>query len=178
MGRRGRAGGRDSPPGNENEDGHGQDDPDLEAPGGHPGASSYDIDGEKYPATAYVFGNEVGQRINDVKTAWLATCKRAKITDLRLHDLRREAGSRWLDGGVALHTVRDWLGHTSVAQTSTYLPTTAKTSHDAMRRFEAVRAESGRTSKNDHRGSGQAVPPAGYGASQSTPDSRTEHGPH
>ncbi|MEX2663810.1 MAG: tyrosine-type recombinase/integrase, partial [Vicinamibacterales bacterium] len=53
------------------------------------------------------------------------------------HDLRREAGSRWLDGGVPLHTIRDWLGHTNIAQTSTYLAGTATTQHDAMTRFEA-----------------------------------------
>jgi integrase len=30
--------------------------------------------------------------------------------DLNFHDLRREAGSRWLDGGVPLHRVQMWLG--------------------------------------------------------------------
>jgi len=41
--------------------------------------------------------------------------------DLHYHDLGREPGSRWLERGVDLHTVRDWLGHTSIEQTSTYL---------------------------------------------------------
>ena len=45
-------------------------------------------------------------------------------------DLRREAGSRWLEGGVPLHTIRDWLGHTSIAQTSTYLAGTMQTQRD------------------------------------------------
>ena len=58
------------------------------------------------------------------------------LIDLHFHDLRREAGSRWLEGGVPLHTVRDWLGHTSIAQTSTYLASTMKTQHDAMQRYE------------------------------------------
>ena len=44
--------------------------------------------------------------------------------DLHFHDLRREAGSRWLEGGVPLHTVKDWLGHTNISQTSTYLNAT------------------------------------------------------
>ena len=35
--------------------------------------------------------------------------------------------------------VRDWLGHTSVAQTSTYLATTTKAQHDFMRRFDERR---------------------------------------
>jgi integrase len=114
-------------------------------------------DGEPLPDEAYVFGNEIGQRVESPKRAWqtavlkshgltpayTATCNltpesRAALDgiDLHFHDLRREAGSRWLEGGVPLHTIRDWLGHTSIAQTSTYLAGTAKTQHDAMRQYE------------------------------------------
>ena len=76
------------------------------------------------------------------ETANLTPESRAALNaiDLHFHDLRREAGSRWLDGGVPLHTIRDWLGHTNIAQTSTYLAGTATTQHDAMTRFEAHRA--------------------------------------
>lgn len=95
--------------------------------------------GEPHPPSARVFGNEIGQRVGSIKTAWHAACKRATIEGLHFHDLRREAGSRWLDGGVPLQVVRDWLGHTSVAQTSTYLATTLQSQHDAMRRFNAHR---------------------------------------
>ena len=56
--------------------------------------------------------------------------------NLHFHDLRREAGSRWLDGGVPLHVVRDWLGHSNISQTSTYLSGTAQTQHDAMAAYE------------------------------------------
>jgi integrase len=95
--------------------------------------------GEEHPPTAYAYGNEIGQRVLDVKTAWNAACRRAEISDLHFHDLRRESGSRWLEGGVALHIVKDWLGHTSVAQTSTYLASTLQTGHEAMRRFDELR---------------------------------------
>ncbi len=61
--------------------------------------------------------------LKPLATAVLTSASRALLTavDLNFHDLRREAGSRWLEGGVPLHTVRDWLGHTSVAQTSVVL---------------------------------------------------------
>jgi integrase len=74
-----------------------------------------------------------------VKTANLSPEARAVLAkiDLHFHDLRREAGSRWLEGGVPLHTVRSWLGHTNIAQTSTYLSGTLTTEHEAMRRFES-----------------------------------------
>jgi hypothetical protein len=40
---------------------------------------------------------------------------------------------------VPLHTIRGWLGPTSIAQTSTYLAGTIRTQHDAMTQFEARR---------------------------------------
>jgi integrase len=96
--------------------------------------------GELHGPQAYVFGNEIGQRRGSIKTAWRLACRRANIVDLHFHDLRREAGSRWLDGGVPLHVVRDWLGHTTISQTSTYLESTLMGQHDAMRRFEQARS--------------------------------------
>jgi hypothetical protein len=35
--------------------------------------------------------------------------------------------------------IRDWLGHSNIAQTSTYLGSTIQGQHDAMRRFEERR---------------------------------------
>jgi integrase len=90
-------------------------------------------DGTPHPGTAYLFGNEIGQRVTTVKTAWRLACKRARIEGLHFHDLRREAGSRWLEGGVPLHTVRAWLGHSNISQTSTYFATTFEAQHDVMR---------------------------------------------
>lgn len=121
----------------------------------------FDPAGEPLRAQAYVFGNAIGQQVSDVSRAWetavlkahghkptvtktgsLTLAARASLeaVDLHFHDLRREAGSRWLEGGVPLHIVRDWLGHTNIAQTSTYLAGTLKTQHDAMAQFEARRA--------------------------------------
>jgi integrase len=85
-----------------------------------------DPSGEPMPPNAYVFGNEIGQRITSIKTAWGAARRRAAISDLHFHDLRREAGSRWLEGGVPLQMIRDWLGHSNIAQTSTYLGAQSK----------------------------------------------------
>ena len=58
---------------------------------------------------------------------------------LVVHDLRREAGSRWMDAGVPLATIQRWLGHTNIAQTSTYLAGTSASEHDAMRQYEERR---------------------------------------
>src|SRR5438067_1940461 len=58
-----------------------------------------------------------------VKTPTLPPQSRKELAeiDFPFHDRRREAGSRWWEGGVPLHPVRAWLGHTSIAQTSTSL---------------------------------------------------------
>lgn len=56
-------------------------------------------DGKEFGPDAYVFGNEVGERIGTIKTAWRAACRRAGIKDLHFHDLRREFASRLLEYG-------------------------------------------------------------------------------
>jgi len=119
---------------------------------------AFDPNGQSFAADKYVFGNAVGQRILSIKRGWMTAVLKAngieaKYNDkanlssesraafaeinLHVHDLRREAGSRWLEGGVSLLTCRDWLGHQSIAQTSVYLSGTAQTQHDAMTAFEA-----------------------------------------
>jgi integrase len=120
----------------------------------------FDPAGEPLPLSAYVFGNAIGQHVDSTKRAWVTavlkahgynvtltkTCNLAPESraaldtiDLHFHDLRREAGSRWLEGGVPLLTVRDWLGHSNIAQTSTYLAGTIQTQHDAMTQYEQRR---------------------------------------
>jgi hypothetical protein len=66
-----------------------------------------------------------------------AACREQfKAIDLHFHDLRREAGSRWMDAGVPLSTIQKWLGHANIAQTSTYLAATGGGDADAMQRYE------------------------------------------
>lgn len=122
----------------------------------------HDPAGEPLPPESFVFGTEIGSRIADVGRAWdtailkshghtptytatanLSAESRAALQtiDLHFHDLRREAGSRWLEGGVPLHIIRDWMGHTSIAQTSTYLAGTMTTQHNAMAQFDATRLQ-------------------------------------
>lgn len=121
----------------------------------------YDPAGHPHPLSAYVFGTPIGTRLLNFGRAWYTAVlkshgytptysKTANLTpesraalreiDLHFHDLRREAGSRWLDLGVPLHTIRDWLGHTNITQTSTYLSGTQQTQHNAMRQFEERKA--------------------------------------
>lgn len=96
----------------------------------------HDPAGEPLPTDAFVFGDEIGRRRHTVRGAWILTCKRAKIVGLHFHDLRREAGSRWMDAGVPLAMIQRWLGHHNISQTSTYLAATGGGDADAMAAFE------------------------------------------
>ena len=101
--------------------------------------------GEDHLQDAYVFGTATGERLLGFKRAWLTAVLKThgqtpeyvaganlspasraalKEIDLHFHDLRREAGSRWLDAGLPLHQIQTWLGHTNISQTSTYLAVT------------------------------------------------------
>lgn len=92
--------------------------------------------GDPLPPDAFVFGDEIGRRRGSVKTAWRFACQRARIEGLHFHDLRREAGSRWMDAGVPLATIQRWLGHHNISQTSKYLAASLGGDVDEMRAFE------------------------------------------
>jgi len=96
-----------------------------------------DPEGKDHEPDAHVFGNEVGEPIASIKTAWRATCRRAGIRGLHFHDLRREFGSRLLESGAAQHDVRDFLGHANITTTSRYLKSTPLRLERALAALEA-----------------------------------------
>ena len=59
-----------------------------------------------------------------------------RAIDLHFHDLRHEAGSRWLEAGMPIHHVKQLLGHASIGTTDTYLNSTRIGLQEAMRRAE------------------------------------------
>jgi hypothetical protein len=117
--------------------------------------------GREYPATAHVFG-VLGERVASIKKAWESCVPRAhghepkwakggklaegsraalRAIDLHFHDLRHEAGSRWLEGGWPLHHVRAMLGHANISQTDTYLNAARMGLHESMQRYDAARCK-------------------------------------
>jgi integrase len=119
-----------------------------------------DPDGQAHPPKAYVFGDDTGARVRSVKTAWANAVLKAhgvepkrerngKLTgecqrqlaeiDLNFHDLRREAGSRMLEGAMPPNIVQAFLDHANLSTTSRYLKVTKIGMHSALKHFEEAR---------------------------------------
>ena len=118
----------------------------------------HDPAGHSFGPSVFVFGNQVGRRVSSPKKAWETAVLKAhghtprwtkrsnclapesqaayaKI-DLRFHDLRHEAGSRWLEAGMPLHHVKELLGHANIATTDTYLNAGRVHLRESMERAE------------------------------------------
>ena len=97
-----------------------------------------DPKGVALPPEAFVFGNPVGEQRVSIKTAWGNTCRRAGISNLHFHDLRREFACRLLESSVDLHDVRDFLGHANITTTSRYLRSSPVRLAEALERMERL----------------------------------------
>jgi integrase len=127
-------------------------------------ARRHDGHGDPFPPDAYVFGDERGGTFGSVHKAWeTAVLKAHGITpgwtathaldrktrkaldhlDLHLHDLRHEAGHRWLEGGVPLNAIQALYGHATLTQTSTYLGIDTRDLAGALQRYESTRHHPG-----------------------------------
>ena len=88
----------------------------------------------------YVFANSTtGKPITSLKKAHLAAIKRSKVERFRLYDLRHTFASRMAAAGVDLITLRDLLGHTSLAMTMRYAHGNEQNRRDAISKMEQLR---------------------------------------
>ena len=84
----------------------------------------------------YVFPNsKTGKPLTTVKTAFVATCRRAGIAGLRFHDLRHTFGSRLVERGADIETVRSLLGHASIVVTQRYVHSTDERRRTAVEKL-------------------------------------------
>ena len=73
----------------------------------------------------------------EVKSAWRRLCRKAGLTDVTIHDLRRTVGSRMAIAGVNLPTIGRVLGHLNLNATQIY----ARLDIEAARRALEANAE-------------------------------------
>lgn len=126
-------------------------------------ARRFGPNGTEHPPDAFAFGNEAGERVGRIHTAWRAACRRANVAGLHFHDLRREFASRLLESGAANHDVRDWLGHANITTTSRYLSTTRTRLQKVSRQFEEHRGAPSPPPRGPERPAATGGAPAGDG---------------
>lgn len=100
-----------------------------------------DPSGKEFPPEAYVFGNEVGKRVTNVRNAWERAREVAGLQGFQLRDLRHEAASRFEEAGVLTTDVSKFLGHRNLTTTTRYLNTTSRRLRLALLRVEEARAK-------------------------------------
>jgi integrase len=74
-----------------------------------------------FGSSEYVFpGTGKTGHLVEVKGAWRRLCRKAGLTDVTIHDLRRTVGSRMAIAGVNLPTIGHVLGHLNLNATQIY----------------------------------------------------------
>ena len=71
----------------------------------------------RYLHSPYVFVKTDGTRYGKLTRGLAGAAKRAGVTNLKWHDLRRTCGSWMLQRGVSIEVVSKWLGHGSIVVT-------------------------------------------------------------
>ena len=74
----------------------------------------------RHSKSEYVFCKKDGSVIGDIKKSFSTALKKSGIKDFRFHDLRHTAASQLVMAGIDLNTVRELLGHSSLAMTMRY----------------------------------------------------------
>jgi integrase len=74
----------------------------------------------KSAGNEYVFLNDKGNRLKEIKNGYNSACRRAGIEGLRFHDLRHSAATRMIESGANIVAVSKILGHSDIKTTMRY----------------------------------------------------------
>ena len=70
--------------------------------------------------TAYIFCDEQGNPVHDIRKSYSTALRKSGITNFRFHDLRHTFASQLVMSGIDLNTVRELLGHKDMTMTLRY----------------------------------------------------------
>jgi len=94
---------------------------------------------EKLPRESeYLFPGRTGPHLTDLKGPWAKVCKLARLSSVRIHDLRHSFASHLVSGGVSLPIVGKLLGHTQQQTTARYAHLADDPQREAANRFPVV----------------------------------------
>ena len=91
--------------------------------------------------SGYVFGNGNGGHIENSKHSFTSACRRAGITDFRLHDLRHTYASHLAMRGVHIRALQELLGHKTLAMTQRYSHLASEQLQNAVKLLDGVIGE-------------------------------------
>jgi integrase len=74
----------------------------------------------KSAGSEYIFLDDEGNRLREIKNGFNAACRRAGIPGLRFHDLRHTAATRMIENGASIVAVSKILGHSDIKTTMRY----------------------------------------------------------
>lgn len=94
-----------------------------------------DIKSSKVRHAVYVFPNRAGDGIANIRNAFETSLKRADIKDFRFHDLRHTAASYLAMNGESLLTIKQILGHKTLAMVNRYAHLTEDHTFEAIERM-------------------------------------------
>lgn len=88
------------------------------------------------PEGEYVFSNQQGRPIGDIKKGFSSALKRAGIADFHFHDLRHTFGSQMVMQGVDIRTVQQLMGHKEIKMTMRYSHLSPEHVQEAIERLD------------------------------------------
>jgi integrase len=80
-------------------------------------------------------GLRAGRPLDDLKKPWQRIRERAGLPDVRIHDLRRTAGSHMAQQGVPLHLIARILNHKDPSTTAIYAHFQQRHESEALSRY-------------------------------------------
>jgi integrase len=83
-------------------------------------------------------GRRIGAHLTDLKGPWSRVCNSAKLSKVRIHDLRHSFASHLVNSGVSLPIVGKLLGHTQSQTTARYAHLADNPLREASNRFPQV----------------------------------------
>ncbi len=80
----------------------------------------------------YVFQKRDGKPYRSIKTTWKTCCKKAKVKDARIHDIRHKAITDMGKKGYSLQEIAKAAGHTQISTTMRYTHLRAEDTKEAL----------------------------------------------
>jgi integrase len=93
------------------------------------------------PGSEFVFTNAAGGRIGWLQHGFRKALGRAGLSDLHFHDLRHTFASQWMMAGGELYSLRDILGHKTIAMTQRYAHLSPAYKRAMVERMEQIWAK-------------------------------------